>query len=204
MGLNPRLKEICSKLTLLYVEDDKDTRDQYERIFQLLFREVLTAENGVEALEVYAQSPCDLVITDLTMPKMDGIILIGELRKRNEKQHIIVMTAHNTSENLRDSIELMVDGILIKPVAMQKLGDLLFKTCQSIYLEQNQEIPADTQSRKEALVRMLENGEYAVCLALIDGFDALVKEFGVEVKSPIIEAARSHLSNFGKTPGGLP
>lgn len=191
------LKGIASGLSLLYAEDDQTTREQYETIFRLLFREVVAVEDGQVALELFQNRKFDLLITDLTMPRIDGITLIGEILTLNPSQHILVMTAHNTSENLRDSIEFQVDGILIKPVMMDKLFQLLYKVCMPIHLEQIEEQKNLLNRGDEKIIHLLENGDHAICLAVIDNFDTIVKQFGTRTKVPIFNAAREHLSHFG-------
>ncbi|MEA2098798.1 MAG: response regulator, partial [Campylobacterota bacterium] len=77
--LNEKLVAIAADITVLYAEDNSETRTQYENIFKLLFKEVKSAENGAIALEEYKSKKYDLVITDLTMPVLDGVRLISEI-----------------------------------------------------------------------------------------------------------------------------
>jgi len=138
MNLTEELKTLTKDLTILYVEDEDDTRFQVSQILQLFFKEVFIGINGEEALELYKKHDVDLVMTDLTMPKMDGHSMILEIRKINPIQHIIVLTAHNSSENLMQTIDLQIDGFLLKPLKMDKLLTLLFKVTSTISLEKNQ------------------------------------------------------------------
>jgi len=133
-----KLRNISKNITVLYVEDDENTRRQYLQIFKLLFKDVQEAENGKVALEVYKEQKYDLIITDLTMPQMGGVALINEVLKITPSQHAIVITAHNTSENLKDTIEQQIDGILIKPISMEKLFRLLHKVCYAVSLEKKE------------------------------------------------------------------
>jgi len=136
MSINEELRELTKELTVLYVEDESNTRSQISQILQLFFKEVLVGINGEEALEIYKKNHTDLIMTDLTMPKMDGLTMIKEIRKTNSAQHIIVLTAHNSSENLMETIDLQLDGFLLKPIKMDKLITLLFKVAKIITLEQ--------------------------------------------------------------------
>jgi YesN/AraC family two-component response regulator len=137
MNLNKELRELTKELTVLYVEDEDDTRSQIAQILQLFFKTVLIGVNGEEALEVYKTNHVDLIMTDLTMPKMDGLEMVKEIRKIDSFQHIIVLTAHNSSENLMATIDLQLDGFLLKPIKMDKLLDLLYKVTKTIVLERN-------------------------------------------------------------------
>jgi len=132
------LKEEAKELKVLYVEDEKETREQIAQILAIFFKEVIVAENGLDALEKYKNNQdIDLVMTDLTMPKMTGMDMIKNIQKIDYKQHIIVLTAHNSSENLMETIDLQLDGFLLKPLKMERLIELLLKVTKTINLEKN-------------------------------------------------------------------
>jgi len=141
MNQNLELKNRAQNLRVLYVEDEDDTRTEIARILQLFFKEVVIGVNGLEALELYKNADSadiDLVMTDLTMPKMDGLEMVKEMRKINHNQHIIILTAHNSSDNLMETIDLQLDGFLLKPLKMDKLLSLLLKITHIINLEKNE------------------------------------------------------------------
>ncbi|MEA2091414.1 MAG: response regulator, partial [Campylobacterota bacterium] len=100
MSLSKELKRRAQDLTVLYVEDEDSTRNQISQILKLFFKEVVVCENGFEALQSYKQNSTDLVITDLTMPKMSGLEMVKKIKEFNHNQHAIILTAHNSSENL--------------------------------------------------------------------------------------------------------
>ena len=66
-----------------------------------------TASNGIEALEVLAQTPCDVVVSDVEMPHMDGRQLLTEVRKLSEPPAFVTMTAFSTDETL---VEMLSNG----------------------------------------------------------------------------------------------
>jgi len=194
LDIYKKLINITKDISLLYVEDDKETLAQYGEAFSLLFKDVKTAQNGEEAIREYNKKRYDLIITDLTMPKKDGISLIEDVLKLNKFQHIVIMTAHNTTENLRNSIDFQVDGILLKPVSMDKLFQLLYKTCHTISIEQRDYRRSSEDRRDKSL---LQNNEQILLLVVVDKFYDLVKEFGNIVKDSIIDTVEEHLSHFG-------
>ena len=106
----------------------------------------------------------------------------------------IIMTAHNTSENLRSSIDFQVDGILLKPIVMDKLFQLLYKVSHQIYYEQKDQIIYTKDTR---LNNLLKDEEQALFLVVIDKFDEIVNQFGSQTKTYIFNAVREHLSYFG-------
>jgi len=138
MILSEKLKDEAKTLNVLYVEDEHDTRVRVSKMFKLFFKEVFVASDGLEAIEIFKEEDIDLIMTDLTMPKMDGIEMIKMAKELNFNQHVIILTAHNSSENLMETIDLQVDGFLLKPLRMDKMLDLLYKVSHIINLEKNE------------------------------------------------------------------
>ena len=95
---------------------------------RLEIRKVLTAGNGEEALEVLKNADkVDLVLTDMSMPGMDGSGLVREIRKmpRFAATPVYVITAD--VEMLEEYKQLGFDDMLIKPITLDKLKELLVK-----------------------------------------------------------------------------
>ncbi len=190
LDIQKKLAELGKNISILYVEDEVQTREQYTEIFKLLFKNVTSVGDGELALEEYKDRRYDLLITDLTMPNMDGVSLITEVFKIDPHQHTIIMTAHNTSDNLRSSIDFQVDGILLKPIVLDKFLSLLYKVCHLIDLEKN-------DKKSISYDRMFNNKEESLFLVVIDKFDEIINQFGNKIKDPIIQAVKEHLSYFG-------
>lgn len=107
---------------ILVVEDLEDTRASYQQLLQLaLGLEVDTATDGEEGLRMLEARPYSLVITDLRMPKLNGMKLIQEVQARKLPITIIVTTGHGS---IRDAVEAMRMGaydFLTKPADPQHL-----------------------------------------------------------------------------------
>ncbi len=140
MKLSDQLKEEAKDISVLYVEDEEPTRCQITQILSLFFKEVVVASNGLEALNLYKKSPTDLIMTDLTMPQMTGLEMIKEVKKIEPKQHIVVLTAHNSSENIMETMDLQIDGFLLKPMKMDRMLTLLHKVTHTINLEKSETV----------------------------------------------------------------
>lgn len=126
----------CATLSLLYVEDDPHTREGTLSILHEIFPTVYVACDGEEGLALYhenAQS-IDLIITDITMPKLNGLEMIERIRETNKEIAIIVFSAHNESSYFAQTIELGVDGYLIKPLKSSQLFQTLSRTVEKISL----------------------------------------------------------------------
>jgi CheY-like chemotaxis protein len=126
------LKAVAQNLSILYVEDEEDTRLQIADILRMFFKNVIVAENGKEGVEKFKTFPVDLTLSDLTMPVMDGIEMLKEILKHSPNAKAIVMTAHNTGEKLLKNENLHTTDILYKPIDINKTLQLLYDTCQRI------------------------------------------------------------------------
>jgi DNA-binding response OmpR family regulator len=108
---------------ILVVEDSPDTARLLERILQGAGFAVACAANGVEALDAVAASPPDLILTDLKMPKMDGLVLIQKLKSSPYTSDIpvIMLTAKDEVDSEIDAIDGGADDYIVKPVVAKKL-----------------------------------------------------------------------------------
>ena len=122
-----KLLKITKKLNLLYVEDDENARTEFSELLKLLFNNVLIAVDGVDALEKFQKNRFDLVITDVSMPKMDGIKLLESIKSIDKEQKVIIISAYNDTEHADEAKELGVDEFIFKPVDITVLSDALFK-----------------------------------------------------------------------------
>lgn len=127
------LREIAFEMKVLLVEDDTVIQQQLKVFLLRFFSRVDTANNGVEALELYNNHPYDLIITDLTMPLMGGIEFSSIIRGMNPTQKILVVSAHSESEKLIELINIGVDGFMLKPIEITQVLHILNRICQSIY-----------------------------------------------------------------------
>ena len=126
----------CATLSLLYVEDDPHTREGTLSILHEIFPTIYVACDGEEGLALYRENAqkIDLIITDLTMPKLNGLEMIERIRETNKEIAIIVFSAHNESSYFAQTIELGVDGYLIKPLKSSQLFQTLSRTVEKISL----------------------------------------------------------------------
>ncbi len=130
-----KIKEILpfsKTLTALYVEDDDNIRENYSKIFQELFKSLDVSINGQEGLDSYKSGAYDIVITDINMPRMNGIEMIRNIFKLNEEQVVVVTSAHDEAKYLIELIDLGVSKFLVKPIDFSKLLSILFRTCKRI------------------------------------------------------------------------
>lgn len=123
-------KDILKKLsnyTLLFVENEKGIRDNFEEYFKLLFKTVYIGVDGQNGYELYKEHNPDLIITDIKMPRMDGIELVKQIRKNDLDTSIVIISAHTEVELLLESIPLNLIEYTVKPLNTEKLTSLFEK-----------------------------------------------------------------------------
>ncbi len=109
------------KYKLLYIEDNLTTRLFTAMFLKPHFREIIEAGNGVEALGLYKEHQPDVIITDIEMPKMDGLSFCREIRKSDLETPIIIITAYTSVEYLLDAVSLNLIKYLGKPLKEEDL-----------------------------------------------------------------------------------
>lgn len=120
---------LLKEKSVLFAEDDTITRTQMGEILEMLFDKVYVAEDGEEAYQIYEEELPDIIITDIKMPKKDGLNLIKRVRQNNYSIPIVLMTSFAEQELLLDAANLSIDGYLVKPVELEKLT---FTVCRAI------------------------------------------------------------------------
>jgi diguanylate cyclase (GGDEF)-like protein len=109
-------------LSILYVEDDPMVREALESFLRRYAGEALyLAADGVEGLERFRSHRPDLIITDIIMPRLDGMGMIRQIRAEDPEVPILMVTANSDSEFFAESIELRVDGYIPKPIDLDLL-----------------------------------------------------------------------------------
>ena len=108
----------------LIVDDEKIIADGIKSLLpweELGFSEVHAECDPEHALRLALQNPPDLIITDIRMPKLDGVKLLGEIRGKNIDSMAIVLSGHNDFEYVRAMALLGIEDYLLKPVNEEKL-----------------------------------------------------------------------------------
>lgn len=112
-------KELLGSLVVLYIEDEDFIRDEVSYFLGNQVKELIVAKDGIEAIEKFKEYEPDLLITDLQMPKMNGIEMLEKLNNKNVP--VIVTTAYSDVEYFLKAIELRVNKFIIKPIDLYQL-----------------------------------------------------------------------------------
>lgn len=119
-------------LTLLYVEDEIQIIQNVDFFLKRLFKEVYIAQDGEEALKLFSEKNPDVVILDISIPKIDGLKVASNIRKDNSEIPIIFVTAHSDNEKLLKAINLQTYSYLIKPIRVDELNNIILKCIKSV------------------------------------------------------------------------
>lgn len=146
------------KISVLYVEDETGIRKALGELISRYFKEVYMAEDGRGGLELFEKHSPDLVMTDIKMPKMDGIELARRIRELSPEIPIVFLTSHDDTYYLHEAIRLKIDGYIIKPIQSHQLLEVCSKAVSSLLakqaLAQKDELMI-LQSRQAAMGEMI-------------------------------------------------
>jgi len=104
------------KKVILIVEDDPTVGESLRHLLKKKGHEILLASNGKEALQLFRHEVVDLVITDVVMPKMDGIELLEAVKGLNPETEVIVISAQGTIEKAVQAMKLGAFDFIEKPI----------------------------------------------------------------------------------------
>lgn len=129
------INSFIEQLNLLYVEDEEVTRGLLSKRLERMVNKLYIAEDGNDGYEKYLEFKPDLILTDVTMPKLNGIEMSKKIREIDSEIPIIVLSAHSDSSSLLEAIESGITGYLLKPINKEKLYALLESNAKTIYLD---------------------------------------------------------------------
>jgi len=125
------------KYTILYIEDDEGVRAINSRFLNRMFDELYEAKDGQEGYELYQKYHPDIILTDIKMPRLDGIALAKKIRQNDNTTKIIISTAFSDKKYLMDSIELNLEKYIVKPITSRNLMPVLSKTVEKLENERD-------------------------------------------------------------------
>lgn len=115
--------------TIVIVDDFENTRKVVEYSLKEIEHKSLMAENGEEALKLFDGQELDLLITDLNMPKMDGIELVKRVRQMDKYKFIpiIMLTTERNPDKIKQADEVKVTTWVQKPFDFERFLKIVKK-----------------------------------------------------------------------------
>ncbi len=153
-------------ISLLYVEDERVTREQISRILQRIVTELFVAENGQEGLALYREKRPDIIISDIMMPVMNGLEMAREIRQLDRDSQIVMLTAYSDTEYLLECIRLGVNQYVQKPVDFSQLATAI-ETCSNYVLLKRK--LQQQEARIQMLSQAVEQAPAPVMITSLNG-----------------------------------
>ena len=127
--------KVLSQISILYVEDDQDTLRIISDFLDDRIATLYTASDGEEGLVSFKKHLPDIVVSDIRMPRLDGIEMVKEIRKIDPDTPVMIITAHNDNDNLMKAIELGVNAYLTKPIDLIKFIKQVYNAVEPLVLK---------------------------------------------------------------------
>ncbi|MBI2373832.1 MAG: sigma-54-dependent Fis family transcriptional regulator [Deltaproteobacteria bacterium] len=180
--------------TILVADDEVNLRKVLEAMLRREGYEVLLAEDGQEALEILKSSHVDVVLTDLRMPRLDGMGLVRQLVP-NGGPPVIVLTAHGTIETAVEALKLGAFHFVTKPYDKTELRNVIGAAVRTAALALQNPAPAldsengiiGTSEKLRAVFRTIDKVAATPSTVLITGESGTGKELvasAIHKKSP--------------------
>lgn len=125
--------EQYKNLKVLYVEDEEFIRRNATSYLKRLFHNVYEASDALNAMDMIEKYHPHIVITDIKMPKLNGLDMIRKVREHDDKTQFIVLTAFTDTDYLLDAIDLGLVKYLTKPIRHETIYPLLLKCAKNIF-----------------------------------------------------------------------
>ncbi|MFC1855239.1 response regulator [Thermodesulfobacteriota bacterium] len=132
--------------TILVVDDEEVILDSFDDIFSRKGYKVITAENGLKALDILKDTVIDLAIVDVKMPKMNGLELLQRMKSSHESIPVILMTGYGSEDTAVEALRLGASNYLKKPFNIMTIADTIEKI---LYYK----VARDRVQKKEILVK---------------------------------------------------
>lgn len=129
--------DILKDLKILYIDDDDLIREDAVEYLSFHCDNVYEANDGEDGLEKYKKIKPDVIITDIKMPKLNGIDMIKKIRETDKTTKIIVATAFLETTYLVEAIELGLVKYLVKPIMENNLLLVLEKCTEDVVKDQS-------------------------------------------------------------------
>jgi len=166
-------KNVLKDLAVLYVEDDINFKEETSEILELYFGTVDLAVDGSDGLKKYKNyfkehsSYYDIVISDISMPNIDGIEFSKRMFELNSTQFIVIISAHDESSHLLELLNMGIQQFLTKPL---KYNDVV--NCLSNI---SKKISSKNDTKTKGIIQLDDNKTWNKKLSLLLENDEIIK-----------------------------
>jgi len=125
-------KIMLKHLNILYIEDEDNIRENITKTLELFVNKVFSLGSTEKSIEILENNRIDIIISDINLPKVNGINFVKNVRKIDYHIPIILLTAYTEKNYLLEATKLKLVDYLIKPIDFNMLNDALLKAAQEI------------------------------------------------------------------------
>lgn len=143
-------------IRVLCVEDESIFRSVFSEMLDGIASEILFAENGQKGLEIFLNQRPDLVITDIAMPRMNGLQMLKAIKRIQPEIFSIVTTSYSETEYFLEAIELGVNRFILKPLDKTQFQATLSEFVKAIDLDKQLK---EAEHRRKTAEELLVNSE---------------------------------------------
>jgi diguanylate cyclase (GGDEF)-like protein len=134
-----QLEKDTRKLSLLYVEDNPEARSSTILILEQFFDNIEVAADGEEGFEKFKNGEFDIIMSDINMPKINGLDMIRLIRKTDFHIPILLLSAYNEENYFTEGIKIGISGYLLKPINIEQFMDIMSRVIENIKLRRENE-----------------------------------------------------------------
>lgn len=111
--------------TVLVIDDEASTLSMFQLLLEVMGYAVLTADNGVRGIELFEEHRPSIVFTDIKMPGIDGLMVLGRIKALNPDAQVIIITGHGDVELALKALNLEATDYIDKPIGQESLAAAL-------------------------------------------------------------------------------
>jgi len=174
-----KIIKYTSKFNLLYVEDDKSTREASLFLLENFFDHIVVAVDGRDGIEKFKENDIDLIITDINMPYLNGLEMISEIKKLDIDIKVIIFSANMEPKYFTESIQLGVDGYLIKPIEIEHLINILHNIVSSMRLRDEIKEKAEMQEQNHKYLQSVIDASHDSIMVISENYEVEFMSKGI-------------------------
>jgi len=183
-------------MKILLIDDEPDILRVLSRSLHADGYDVSTALNGAQGLAEFERVPCDIVITDIKMPGMDGIDVLKRIKEREPDTEVIIITGHGDINSAVEALHFGASDFINKPVRDQALAIALKRAQDKIDIRRRlKEYTHDLETKIQAAtteLRRRSNFLAKLIRSSNDGIVATDEQFRIVVFNPGAERIFGH------------
>ncbi len=146
------ISQYLKDFTILCVEDEDGIRKRLVRTLKYYCDVVIEANNGEDGYDLYLEYKPDIIISDIQMPKQNGIEMVEKIRQKDKNTIIIMLTAFSNEEYLLKLINLNITHYILKPINSENL----FEAFNKIFLDDTKNFKLSKDCTFNTLKRELQ------------------------------------------------